>query len=166
MLAGTDGGHAEEESAMHRWKIIAAGSGAGVLLLGGGVAYASTTGTSTATNAAAPTAKPGVKHPGARQTRPLIRRAVHGTFTVRTKKGFRTVAVQRGSVTGVSGSTVTVTSRDKQARRYTVNGDTRVRLDKKKSDRSHIATGLRAYVITSPQDGTSVARVIVLRHPK
>ncbi|HEY3684195.1 MAG TPA: hypothetical protein VGL93_14195 [Streptosporangiaceae bacterium] len=155
---------------MHRWKIIAAGTGAGVLLLGGGVAYASTAGPGTAANAAVPaaaqSAKPGAKQPGARRARPLIRRAVHGTFTVRTKKGFRTVEVQRGSVTAVSGGTVTVTSRDKQAHRYTVNGDTRVRLDKKKSDRSHIAKGLRVYVITSPQRGTSVARVIVLRHPK
>jgi hypothetical protein len=160
---------------MHRWKIIAAGSAAGVLMLGGGVAYASTTGTSTTgtsttANAAAPnatqTAKPGAKHPGARRARPLIRRAVHGTFTVRTRKGFKTVAVQRGSVTAVSGDTVTVTSRDKQAHSYTVNGDTRVRLDKKKSDRSHIAKGLRASVTTSPKDGTSVARVIILRHPK
>lgn len=151
---------------MHRWKIAAVGGAAGVVLLGSGVAYAAAPGRtpSPTPTHAKPDAKPGA---GKQRThRPLMRRVVHGTFTVRTKKGFVPVAVQRGQVTGVSGDSVTVTSRDKKAYTYTVNGDTRVRLDRQASDRAHIKKGLRAYVITSPKSGTSVARVIRLHQPR
>ena len=157
---------------MRMWQLVATGAAAGVLVLGGGVAYASanTPGTApTATPTATPTSGQATAHArnGTRRGhRPLPRRMVHGTFTVRTPHGYKTVAVQRGLVTAVSGDTVTVTSPDKQARRYTMNADTRVRLDRARSDRDHVAKGLHARVITSPKSGTSVARLIVLRHPQ
>lgn len=151
----------------NKWKIAAVGGAAGIVLLGGGVAYAAAPGQSPSpTPTRSADAKPGDAHPGAHKRRPIPRRIVHGTFTVRAKKRFVTVAVQRGKVTAVSGSSVTVTSADKKAQTYTVNGDTRVRLDGKASDRTHIAKGLRAYVITSPKSGTSVARVIRLHQPR
>lgn len=153
---------------MRMWRLVTAGATAGVLVLGGGVAYAgvNTTATTPSPGATA-TAGPGSgDHVKQRRHRPLLRRVVHGSFTVRTPHGYKTVDVQRGMVTGVSGNTVTVTSPDKQVHRYTMNGDTRVRLDRQRSDRGHVAKGLHARVITSPKAGTSVARLIALRHPK
>ena len=157
---------------MRMWKLAVAGATAGVLVLGGGVAYASAN-TPGNTPGGTPTATPATGQASAharngtrRGHRPLPRRMVHGTFTIRIPRGYKTVAVQRGMVTAVSGDTVTVTSPDKQVRRYTMNGDTRVRLDRRRSDRGHVAKGLHARVITSPKSGTSVARLIALRHPK
>lgn len=148
---------------MQRWKLItAATTAAGVLVLGGGVAYGAATGAS----AAAPQAsgQHAQARPNGHGHRPLLRRAVHGTVTVRTRKGFRTITVQRGTVTSASATRLTVTSPDKVTRTYTMNGDTRVRLNRQKSDRDHVAKGQRAFVVTSPKDGTSVAKRVVLRN--
>lgn len=147
---------------MQRWKPIAAATtAAGVLVLGGGVAYAAATGA----HPGAPRASGQSAHagPNGHRHRPLLRRVVHGTVTVRTRKGFRTIEVQRGTVTAASPTRLTVTSPDKVTRTYTMNGGTRVRLNRQTSDREHVAKGQRAFVVTSPQDGTSVAKRVVLR---
>jgi len=105
-------------------------------VLVGGVAYAAAsptpTPTSTPSASSAPAATPS---PGARHARhaghagkraPLAVRAEHGQFTVATKKGARTVLVQRGTVAAVTpaaGSTpgtVTVVSADRFSTTYTV----------------------------------------------
>lgn len=151
---------------MQRWKLIAAGgTAAGVVVLGGGVAYGAATGTSTSATPAGPQAASATatQNANGHQRRPLVRRAVHGTVTVRTRKGFKTIKVQRGTVTSASATRLTVTSPDKVTQTYTMNGDTRVRLNKQKSDRYHVAKGQHAYVITSPRAGTSVAKRVVLR---
>lgn len=151
---------------MQRWKLIAAGgTAAGVVVLGGGVAYGAATGPSTPAaqvSQQAASAK-ATQNPNGHQRRPLLRRAVHGTVTVRTKKGFKTIKEQRGTVTAASATRLTVTSPDKVTQTYTMNGATRVRLNKQKSDRSHVAKGQHAFVVTSPKAGPSVAKRVVLR---
>lgn len=155
---------------MQRWKLItAAGTAVGVVVLGGGVAYGAATGSGTSVASTAAHASPqpsngkSAQNPNGHPRRPLLRRAVHGTVTVRTPKGYRTIQEQRGTVTSASPTKLTVTSPDKVTRTYTMNADTRVRLNKQKSDRDHVAKGQHAYVITSPKAGTSVAKRVVLR---
>lgn len=151
---------------MQRWKLIAAGgTAAGVVVLGGGVAYGAATGASTSATQASPQAAnaKATQNANGHKRRPLLRRTVHGTVTVRTRKGFKTVKVQRGTVTSASATRLTVTSPDKVTQTYTMNADTRVRLNKQQSDRSHVAKGQHAYVITSPQAGTSVAKRVIVR---
>lgn len=150
---------------MQKWKLVAAGStAAGVVVLGGGVAYGAATGTGSTAASPQTSASPQAQQKqNGKKVRPLVRRAVHGTVTVRTKKGFKQVQVQRGTVTAASPTKITVTSPDKWARTYTLNSATRVRLNKQKSDRNHVAKGQHVYVVTSPQSGTSVAKHVVLR---
>jgi hypothetical protein len=114
-------------------------------VLVGGVAYAAAsptptpTSTPSASSAPAATPSPGARH--ARHARhaghagkraPLAVRAEHGQFTVATKKGARTVLVQRGTVAAVTpaaGSTpgtVTVVSADRFSTTYTVPTSARV----------------------------------------
>lgn len=141
---------------MRRWKVITAGcAAAGVVVLGGGVAYGSAT-----TTASAPAQ---AKDQNGHRLRPPLRRVVHGTVTVRTRKGFKPVSVQRGTVTSASATRLTVTSPDTYTRTYTMNADTRVRLNRQDSDRNHVAKGQHVRVVTSPRDGTSVARRVALR---
>ncbi len=105
-------------------------------VLVGGVAYAAAsptptpTSTPSASSAPAAIASPGARHAGharhAGKRAPLAVRAEHGQFTVATKKGARTVLVQRGTVAAVTpaaGSTpgtVTVVSADRFSTTYTV----------------------------------------------
>ena len=111
-------------------------------VLVGGVAYAAAsptpTPTSTPSASSAPAAipSPGARHAGhaghAGKRAPLAVRAEHGQFTVATKKGARTVLVQRGTVgavTPAAGSTpgtVTVVSADRFSTTYTVPTSARV----------------------------------------
>jgi len=111
-------------------------------VLVGGVAYAAAsptpTPTSTPSASSAPAAipSPGARHAGharhAGKRAPLAVRAEHGQFTVATKKGARTVLVQRGTVAAVTpaaGSrpgTVTVVSADRFSTTYTVPTSARV----------------------------------------
>jgi len=102
-------------------------------VLVGGVAYAAASPTPTPTSTpTASSARAAIPSPGAGHARhagkraPLAVRAEHGQFTVATKKGARTVLVQRGTVAAVTpaaGSTpgtVTVVSADRFSTTYTV----------------------------------------------
>ena len=111
-------------------------------VLVGGVAYAAASPTPTPTSTPSASSAPAaIPSPGARHARharhaghaghagkraPLAVRAEHGQFTVATKKGARTVLVQRGTVgavTPAAGSapgTVTVVSADRFSTTYTV----------------------------------------------
>ncbi len=89
------------------------------------------------------------------------RRIVHGQFTVKTKDGFRTVLTQRGEVSAVSPTSLTVTSPDHYAHTYALSSATRVRKDKQKSTISKLTKGDHVRVITSPKTGTNNAAVVI-----
>jgi hypothetical protein len=121
---------------------IALVAGTAVLALagiGGGVAIAS----GTTTPAATPTTAAAHPHraPG------LLRRAEHGEVTVRTKKGDQVVNVQRGQVTAVSSTSVTVRSKDGFSAVYAVNGTSKVRSKKKQADIGAVHNGDRVLVV-------------------
>src|SRR5437763_647483 len=61
---------------------------------------------------------------GHRLGKHMFGRAVHGEFVVRTQNGYQTVAMQRGQVTDVSGTSITVKSPDNYSQQYTVTSET------------------------------------------
>jgi len=65
---------------------------------------------------------------------------LHGELVVKDKAGaVKTVRVQTGTITGIAGSTITVTSSDNVAWTWTLDSSTRVRRDMKKASASDLA---------------------------
>jgi hypothetical protein len=166
--------HTETDLQMKRRSVLT-GAAAVVLAgaIGGGAAYAASSPapqvagaptaqlirtTGSVTNEAADKTPQNV-HPRLARAR----RVVHGQFTVKTKNGFRTVLTQRGEISAVSPTSLTVTSPDHYAHTYALGSSTRVRKDKQKSTISKLAKGDHVRVITSPQHGTSSAAVVIDR---
>jgi hypothetical protein len=135
---------------------IALVAGTAVLALagiGGGVAIAS--GTTTPAPAATTTAA-APAHP--HRARALLRRAEHGEVTVRTKKGDRVLDVQRGQVTAVSPTSVTVRSKDGFSAAYAVTSTSKVRGKKKPTTISAVHNGDRVLVIAVHDGSTTTVR--------
>ena len=57
----------------------------------------------------------------------LLRRAEHGDLTVRTKNGFEQVTFDRGRVTAISATSITITRPDGQSVTKTIDASTRFR---------------------------------------
>src|SRR4051794_39985822 len=78
-----------------------------------------------------PSVEPGVGpakgHLGGIGRRGLLAHLEHGQLTLQTKKGDRTVDLQRGIVSAVTPTSISVTSPDKFAGVYTVDSSTKVR---------------------------------------
>jgi hypothetical protein len=154
-------------------RVLAIGGATMVLAagIGGGVAYAandSTPGTGTAAHTTAAITGKATANTTAtakRKTRPLLRRALHGQFTVKTKDGFRTVQVQRGTISAVSSSRITIVSADHYSHTYVLDAKTRVRVDKQHSTASKLTKGAHASIATGPRLGTNTA-ARVLEHTK
>jgi hypothetical protein len=143
----------------YRMWLVAAGAAVGMVLAGIGISAAQTSGsdTSTTTTAAeqpAPNGKGEIKlgagpggrgHRGPKGPGGFGKGAIHGEFTVKNgDDGYRTLATQRGEVTAVSSSSITVKSEDGFSRSYTVNDDTLVNAgndgieDVKEGDTVHV----------------------------
>ena len=123
---------------------------AGVLAVGAGVAgVASASATSGATPTASATATP---PPQTRQAHSqhrgcTLRRALHGEFVVRQKAGFTTMAVQRGVITELSVTSLTVRSLDGYSHAYAINDSTSLRAKGQATNRDALQTGERAVVM-------------------
>jgi hypothetical protein len=83
-----------------------------------------------------------------------MRRAIHGDLLVPNAggNGFRTVTFDRGTVTAVSASSITVQRRDGQSVTDAINGQTRFR---GVQSAGQVATGKPAVVVS--QGGTAIA---------
>jgi hypothetical protein len=93
-----------------------------LVLAGGAYAYAADSPSTAPPSASAPAAP----HPGQDHRGPL-RRAVHGDLIVRTKAGFENVTVDRGKVTAVSATSITIERPDGVSVTKAVTSDTRFR---------------------------------------
>jgi hypothetical protein len=92
----------------------------------------------------------------------LLGRIEHGEFTVRAKQRDVVLDVQRGQVTMVSPSSVTVDSVDGYTATYVVDTTTKVRKNKASATIGDVQTGDWVSVLASKSDGaTSTARRIV-----
>jgi hypothetical protein len=147
-------------------KTIAAGAGAaGLLGLGLYLAVPAAANSAPSPSPSATSAAPKA-HPGHGKRLAALRRVrgVHGEATVRTKDGFRLADWQRGKITGISGTTLTVRSADGATWTWTTNGDTRVRKDGGKSTVSALASGAQVFVLGERTGGTRTAKLV--REPK
>ena len=136
---------------------------AAVALTAGGVAFAAsqsgpTPAAFTAAVTSAPSASPAA---GARKhaAHGWLARLEHGEFTVRTKKGDQVIDIQRGQVTAVSATSVTVKSADGFTATYTVNGDTKVRKDKHLVAIGDVHTGDKVGVLAVNSGGDTAKRI-------
>ena len=86
-------------------------------------------------------------HPGRAGARPgaLLRHVEHGDLTVRTKNGFENVTLDRGKVTAVSATSITIQHPDGQSVTKAIDGSTRFRRGGSAAD---IQTGRPAVVVS------------------
>ena len=103
----------------------------------------------------APTA-PTAESADSRAHHPRLRhRTVHGDLTVRTKDGFKEVTVDRGRLTSIDGSTLTVTRPDGPVVTFTVDDQTRFRgVD----SAAELQTGKPVFVVSADGVAKSVAQ--------
>ncbi|MFB4299606.1 DUF5666 domain-containing protein [Actinomadura sp. NTSP31] len=148
-------------------KTIAAGAGAaGLLGLGLYLAVPAAANPSPSPSPSSTTTAAPKAHPGHGKRLAALRRArgVHGEATVRRKDGFHLADWQRGTITGISGTTLTVRSADGASWTWTTNSGTRVRKDGAKSALSALANGAQVFVLGERSGDTRTAKLV--REPK
>jgi hypothetical protein len=143
----------------NRWRAAGTVAAVAATTVGGGVAWAST-GDNTPSPSTSPSTQQNApqqdKGPGGRGG--LFGDALHGEFvTAKDGGGYQTIATQKGEVTAVSETSITVKSADGYSRTYTVNADTKVNNSGKIAD---ITTGETVRIRAVVSDGTATATSI------
>ncbi|HEY9475988.1 MAG TPA: hypothetical protein VIS06_19325 [Mycobacteriales bacterium] len=170
-------------SSRHPVTRVAGWAAAGVLAAaatGVGIAYAadpspSPTATSSPTVRFGASDSPGepgdsqVRGGHGRKARPLAgglpgRRVMHGEMVVSGRNGApTTVDVQRGKVTDVSASSITVRSDDGFTATYRITSDTVVRINQKGATTAKVSDGDTAVVLAHRSGDTSTAQRVLVR---
>jgi hypothetical protein len=142
----------------NRWRAAGTVAAVAATTVAGGVAWASTgdstpaPSTGTQQNAPQQNQGPGQRGGG------MFGDALHGEFvTAKDGGGYETIATQKGEVTAVSASSITVKSADGYTKTYTVNSDTKVNRDGKIAD---ITTGETVRIRATVADETATATSI------
>ena len=86
---------------------------------------------------------------------------LHSETTVQTKDGVKTFVVARGQVTALSGSSITITSSDKVATTFAINGDTRYGFQNFKQPEAQLRTGQTAVAIGTRSGSSTTANRIL-----
>jgi hypothetical protein len=150
----------------NRKTIAAAAGAAGLLGLGLYVAVpaaAADPSPSPTTTAHAGKGHPGTGHP-LRRARAF--RGVHGEATVKRKDGFHLAAWQRGKITSVSATGVTVRSEDGVSWTWKADGRTRVRKAGDRSTLKALASGDQVLVAGERSGDTRTARFVRVPKPR
>jgi len=92
----------------------------------------------------------------------LRRKTLHGEATIQTRNGPETVAGQRGTVTAVTSTTVTVKSSDGFTSTWTFGSPIRVVRNRTAVQTDAVTTGIQIGVAGPKMNGTYTARLIVL----
>jgi len=90
------------------------------------------------------------------------KRALHGEAVVQTDEGTKTVVVQRGTVTAVDATTVTVKSADGFTLTWTFGDQVRVVKDRAQSSPSALTVGTNVGVAGERTGSTTTARLVVV----
>jgi hypothetical protein len=165
-----------------RWYRWGAGITLAGFLAGGGIAWAATSGTSSAgasasttantqgavLNSALSTAASTSATVPARRVRSALARlrrlgGVDGEVTFHGKDGYRTLAFERGTITSVSGSNVVIKAPNGTTWTWAIVSDTVVRQGGKKTATSALAPGELAFAGGPVVSGDKDARLIVIR---
>ena len=93
----------------------------------------------------------------------LRKNTLHGEVTVQGKDGVKTIVVQRGAVTAVTATGVTVKSADGYALTWTFGAKVRVVQDKKAITASALKTGEQIGVAGAEAGSVTDARLIVVK---
>ena len=146
--------------------MIAGAAVVALIGIGGGVAFA-TSGSgspapaSTLTAATTPTSgSTPADGPAKRKHHGLLDRAEHGQVTVRAKTGTQVIDLQRGLVTAVSPTSITVKSADGFTATYVVDSTTKVRKTKQASAIGNVADGDNVVVAAVQSGSTGTAKRI------
>jgi hypothetical protein len=158
---------------MKRTKVaLVAGTAALALAgIGGGVAFATGSGSAapspqittaaSVTSGAAPSAtasSAAAAKPKAKRFRNVLARTEHGEVTLRSKTGDKVFDLQRGVVTTVSSTSVTVKSKDGFTATYAVGSGAKVRKQKQASAIADVHTGDRVGVLALRSGSTDTLR--------
>ena len=154
------------KSTLRRRRTVVAGALLAGALVAGGTAYAATAPSSAASpssTASAHLKKHHKKHGKHHRSLP----GVHGQATVKNRKTgqFRVREWQRGSITGVSGATLTVKSADGVSWTWTVEKNARITRDGKKVAESALKTGDTVMVVGRQAGSANDALRIVAPTP-
>jgi hypothetical protein len=93
----------------------------------------------------------------------LRKNTLHGEVAVQTRNGTRTIVVQRGSVTAVSGGSVTVKSTDGYTLTWTMATKVAIVQDKKKVGTSALKAGEQIGVAGTKAGSADDARLIAIK---
>jgi hypothetical protein len=93
----------------------------------------------------------------------LRKNTLHGEVTVQGKDGVKTIVVQRGAVTGVTATSVTVKSTDGYSLTWTFGDKLRVVQDKKTVAASALRTGEQIGVAGAQAGSATDARLIAIK---
>jgi hypothetical protein len=88
-------------------------------------------------------------------------RLLHSETTVQTDNGTKTFVVARGTVTALSGSSITITSSDKVATTFAINGDTRYGFQNFEQPQAKLRTGQTALAVGTKSGGSATATRII-----
>jgi hypothetical protein len=121
----------------------------------------------TAAPAAAPSNAPDKHGPGHRRLRfAFTHRTLHAEGVVQTDEGTKTVVVQRGSVTAVDATSVTVKSTDGFTLTWKIGDAIKVAANRAKADMSAVTVGAEVGIAGARDGGTTTARLIVIPQKK
>ena len=99
----------------------------------------------------------------ARALRAYLRHnTLHAEATVQTKKGVQVIDVQRGTITAIDGTTVTVKSTDGFTLAWTFAGNVRVVIHRQPGRTGDLKTGTEIGIAGLKDGGTTTARLIVV----
>ena len=116
------------------------------------------------TPGASPTSKPAKPGKADKKKRDLTKRALHGEVTLGGKKQ-RVVDFQRGTVTAVDDSSITVLSTDAFSATYVVDAKTKIRHAKEQESISDVKDGDKVRVV-GLKDGSTITAKRIADHTK
>ena len=93
-------------------------------------------------------------------------RVVHGTGVVKTKTGYETVAVDRGTVTAVSPTAVSIKSADGVIETFTPVATSRYRVDGKKAALTDVKVGAAAGTVAVVNGAAHDIKLLIVRPAK
>ena len=155
-------------SKRHRAAMVAAWTTVAVIGVGSvGVAMAADRGSPSPALTASSTAGPADPAGGAahKKVHSLQARSLHGEFVIQTKDGLRTVILQRGSVTAVASTSVTVKSSDGFTVTWTINDQTKVRDNRAPATAADLKPGVVVRIVGPRAGDSTIARLISIGTP-
>jgi hypothetical protein len=103
------------------------------------------------------------KHPRLAVRRYLRKNTLHGSVTVQGKDGVKTIAVQRGTITAVTSTSISVKSTDGFTETWAFGDPLRIVQDKKKAATSALKTGQTIGVAGTQSGSATSARLIAIK---